>query len=455
MINSKKIKIYSILFIAILTTSLALPTTPSHAWGSRPTCGSAPGYSNCACQVTCKPKITECSKGGCECQSNKETPIDIQHITDEFIQHRKWLIKVVWEAHVLPSMMLMTEQISAVAMQQMLIVGTFFDAKHQLESQRLLQELQAQAHKDYHPSKGMCEFGTNTRSLAASSRNSDLTQIAIAARATQRNLLNGDGMGGNGRRGDSKTRLAEFKSTYCNKADYGNGRPLHCNATNPKRINRDIDFTAAMDQKNTLKIDFSKPSGTTDEADILALSTNLYGQNLLPYISENKLALNDGRVIRKGTFAYMQLRALMAKRSVAQAAFAAQAAMKSQGTKSVAPYMQAILEEMGITDKDALEMVGNRPSYEAQMRLLTKTLYQTPNFYTELYDKPTNIDRKIVSMQAVDLMQRRDVYRSNLRREAIEAVWLETALSDLEEEVKNDIRQTSSNNQILDIKGLE
>jgi hypothetical protein len=58
-------------------------------------------------------------------------------------------------------------------------------------------------------------------------------------------------------------------------------------------------------------------------------------------------------------------------------------------------------------------------------------------------------------MQAVDLMQRRDVYRSNLRREAIEAVWLETALSDLEEEVKNDIRQTSSDNQILDIKGLD
>jgi hypothetical protein len=456
-IKKSSIRILTILFI-ISGTLIIFPSLSESK--IKYTCGSAPAtdgkyYSNCACGFTCEAKITECSKGSCECQSNKDTPITIKHITDEFIQHRKWLIKVLWEAHVLPSMMLMTEQISAVAMQQMLILGTLFDAKHQLESQRLLQDLQAQAHKDYQPSKGMCQFGTNTRSLAASDRNVDLTQIAIASRATQRNLLNGEGISGGGPRNDSKNRLVQFKSTYCNKADYGNGMGLLCKTTNVDRINRDIDFTAAMDQESTLEIDFSDSETTANEADVMALSANLYGHELFPYIYEGRLALRDGRVIRKGTFAYMKIRALMAKRSVAQAAFAAQAAMKSQGTKSVAPYMQAILEEMGIKEEDAIEMVGDRPSYEAQMTLLTKTLYQTPQFYTELYDKPTNIDRKIVSMQAVNLMQRRDAYRSNLRREAIEAVWLETALSDLEEEVKNNIYETASDNKIIDINGLD
>ena len=129
--------------------------------------------------------------------------------------------------------------------------------------------------------------------------------------------------------------------------------------------------------------------------------------------------------------------------------------MKSKGTSEVQPYMQAIVEEMGLSEAEALKFINERPSYYAQMGLLTKTLYQNPTFYTDLYDKPVNIDRKIVSMQALEIMQRRDMYRSNLRREAIEAVWLEGALETLEDDVDNRIAETYQENGTLNLKGLD
>ncbi len=412
-------------------------------------------HSSCKCDYTCKPKIKECSKEACECQSKQDTPVTTQLITDEFIQHREWIVKSVWEAHLLPAMLMMTEQISAVAMHQMFAVGALFDAKHQLETQRIIETMQAEAHKKYQPDETLCQVGTNTRSLAASDRNADLTQFSLAKVMLGRGLLNGDGISGGGPRDDVRSRMANFKENYCNEADFGNGMGNLCDVSNPARINRDIDFVMAVDQEKTLNIDFSEPEAETDETDVVALAYNLYGQRLFPYLQGDKIALPDGRLITEGAYVYMDMRALLAKRSVAQAAFAAQAAMRSEGTEDVKPYLSAILTEMGIPEAEVDTIIGERPSYNAQMELLTKTLYQTPNFYAELYGKPANIDRKIASMQAVGLMQRRDMYRSSLRREAIEAVLLEGALEDLEAKVRNDISATLANNPVLNIEGLE
>ena len=60
---------------------------------------------------------------------------------------------------------LMANQLTAVMTQQVFAIGKLFDAKHQLETQRLLQQKYARAHKDYHPSEQMCEIGTFSRDL--------------------------------------------------------------------------------------------------------------------------------------------------------------------------------------------------------------------------------------------------------------------------------------------------
>ena len=107
------------------------------------------------------------------------------------------------------------------------------------------------------------------------------------------------------------------------------------------------------------------------------------------------------------------------------------------------------MKEMGIQDEDEIKAyLGERPSYYAQMEVLTKKLYQNPVFYTELYDKPANVERKTVAMQAIELMQRRDMYRSVLRSEATLSVMLETALAEQDQEkVTNEINRLAEDGE--------
>ncbi|HPD83029.1 MAG TPA: hypothetical protein PLK85_04345 [Alphaproteobacteria bacterium] len=445
--TAKNIKILSLIALVIGFSSYALLNNPrkAEALFGGPIC--------CPCP-TCRDALVECSRDVCACQSNAETTVTIRHITDEFIQQREWLIKVFWEAHLLPAMMFMTEQLTAVMTQQMMILGTLIDAKHQLESQRILQELQAQAHKDYQPSEGMCRFGTNTRALAASDRNATLTQIAISSHGTQRDLLSGDSISAGGQRDYTRSRLDQFKNKYCNAADFGNGMTRVCNSSGSTQINRDINYTNTVDQKQTLEIDFSLNNVTPDEEDILALSNNLYGNDVLPRIPEDKMALSNGTIIPKGAFPYMKMRSLVAHKNLTLSAYAAQVGRKSQGTDTVEPYIQAYLENMGLTTTDIAELIGPRPSYDAQMEFLTKTLYQTPNYYTELYDKPVNVERKIAAQSAIDLMQRRDTYRDSVITKAIISGYLDTILLKAEEAERSRREGMKSKNPLLSIPAL-
>lgn len=450
----KKYILSKILMCSIMTLLFMVPlsmtlTINSNTATAAPVCTSC-----CQCGCTCKPKVTNCSVSACECQSNADTPVTIKHVTDEFIKHREWLIKILWEAHVLPAMMLMTEQISAFSMKQMLMIGSLFDAKHQLETQQLLEQMQAQAHKDYQPSEGMCRFGSTAKSLAASDRNADFTQTAIATRAVQRNLLNGDVISSGDQRDESRSRFNQFVKTYCNPLDFGRGMDLVCNGSTAKRFNKDVNYTQTIDNANTIEMDLTKGTSTEDQEDVFALAANLYGHKTFPYIPEWQFDEKYNNRLVRAVNVFMKMRALTAKRSVAESAFAAQAAMRAQGEKDVFPYMEAFFKEMGIEDDQIKQVLNERPSYFAQMEMLSKTLYQTPEFYTELYDKPTNIDRKNVAMQAIGSIQRRDMYLSQLRSEAIASVWLETALKDMEELYVNESNPMKANSKPLNLPGL-
>lgn len=185
-----------------------------------------PAYAGCGCG-SCFDEVDGC-KSHCVCTSKNETAKTVKHLKDEFVKHREWLVKVVFEQNLLPALMLFAEQMTAMAMHQVMAVGTFLDAKHQLETQRLFQELTARAHKDYQPSEGMCAFGTNVRSLAASDRNTDLSTVAVSNRVLQRELLSGDAVAGAGRSSDYLSRIAQFRELYCNKDDNGKGLGLFC-----------------------------------------------------------------------------------------------------------------------------------------------------------------------------------------------------------------------------------
>lgn len=116
-------------------------------------------------------------------------------------------------------------------------------------------------------------------------------------------------------------------------------------------------------------------------------------------------------------------------------------------------HMKALLREFGMTpidmngdgdttdavdmtvDEQIDEMLGERPSYYAQMEVLTKKIYQSPDFYTNLYDKPANVERIGVSLDAIAVMNQRDRFDSLLRREMLASVLLEEELAPHAEEV--------------------
>jgi hypothetical protein len=131
------------------------------------------------------------------------TQTSIQNrVTTEFTTLETWYISVLWEDNILPAMMLFTDQMSAIATYQTGIIGTFFDAKNQMETQRSLQKIKARAHKDYHPSEGMCTFGSSIKSLAASERKSELTAHVMSQRFQDRMLGNTNTAGAKGPLGD-------------------------------------------------------------------------------------------------------------------------------------------------------------------------------------------------------------------------------------------------------------
>lgn len=380
----------------------------------------------------------------------------------------------------------MAAEISAVMSMQTFIIGTFFDAKIQLTTQRKLQELQARAHKDYHPSDQMCRIGTFMRSVAHTESKSEVDKKAL-----NRMLLNQYlGVQNSAAAGTSTisdpAKASVFKRKYCDPKDAGGALEQVCEdadigaAVDVARRNKDIDYSRTLALPLTLDINFTDTTATNDEEDIVALSKNLYFPNAFRF--------SDGGTINSRINPHYDSRSFAAKMTVAHSTFINIVGMKAsaaEGTPTTATatspspgqmgtgstsedtgglitpvrttrdaptvlaedsgwaYMKALIREFGVTsDAEIDQILGVRPSYYAQMEVLTKKIYQHPNFYTNLYDKPANVQRIGASIDAITVMNQRDRYESLLRHEMLSAVLLEEELKRSVEEVNAQIEES-------------
>lgn len=388
----------------------------------------------------CEAQCSQCSECPARIIANHERIR--AHVTAEFVKHRNWIVGEYFTNYIRPALAIMTSQLTTIGIQQVQIIGSFFDAKHQLETQRLFQTMTAQAHKDYHPSEGLCVIGTNSRSLANSYKRAEMAQLSLSQRMMDRQLGSGSSISSQGGAEDKKNRLEKFISTYCNPNDHAGGLFAICNgasAANRERENLDINYTKTLGGRLTVGLDpIEEGSTTPSEEDIYALSANLFANDTLPIIPAAVLVDNDGTPNSNVNY-LLDIRALAAKRSVAQNSFAAIAGMKSQGDGEAGPFLKAVLEEVGIDARDIEERLGKNPSYHAQMEILTKDIYQQPTFYTNLYDKPVNVERKSAALLALELMQDRDIYNSLLRSEAVLATLIEVMLEAEHERISNEL----------------
>ncbi len=373
-------------------------------------------------------------------------PVINDHVTEEFEEHRTWFVSIFFEDNLLPAMMLMAEQLTAVAMQQAQMIGALLDAKHQLETQRLLQQLQARAHKDYQPSVGMCEFGSAVKSLAASERKSEYSAVLMGQRSMDRQLGNANSSATYGNDLDKETRLTQFKAKFCDPKDNNNGLGLMCTTPGAKkdRYNKDIDYTRTIDFPYTLDVDFTNGGAATDhEEEVMALASNLYAHDVFARPNAKLLQTDPDGTPTNMQKKYLDMRSIVAKRNVAENSYNAIVGMKSAGEPESKDFLIAMLDGLGVEGVDAITLIGENPSYYAQMEMLTKKIYQNPEFYTNLYDKPANVERKGVSLQAIGLMQKFDMFKSYLRSEASLSILLELAVMDLQEEIENEINPLS------------
>lgn len=389
---------------------------------------------------------------------------DVTQLFQQNFNDQKTWLNNFWDSNILPSLKGMADELSATAMYQAFVVGTFFDAKAQLETQQSLQKIKARAHKDYHPSTGMCKFGSVSQSLSASERKGELNALVLERRSRDRDLGNVSALSAFGELADVTSRIDYFKQTYCNPADHNGQLDVMCaydsdgdgsvdgvGGTDPNRLNKDIDFVRTLDAPWTIKVDFSDTTNADDETDIVALANNLYGYDILGYLSalahkDEDDADGQPKISDAKKRDYLRARSLLAKRSVAENSFNAMVALKSEGTEGAKDYIISVMEGLGVgsdeadaaKQKQAIEtLIGEKPSYYAQMEVLTKKLYQNPEFYTNLYDKPANVQRKEVALQAIALMQKFDMFKSYLRSEASLAVLLETALMQQQSAIEN------------------
>lgn len=412
-----------------------------------------------------------------------------RYLDREFQRLQNFVAQRVWAQGVLPVIMDMATEITMVAMYQTMIIGMFIDAENQLTAQRLLQEMQAETHKRYHPSIGVCEFGSVSKSLGATEIRSEAFAVVLSKRSIDRQMGMGATSGSTGGLFDKKNRMLHFGQVFCNEKDRASspeynrinvaagvpsipvpvatGLTTLCAATNwdagfdaeeRARLDKDIDYFLLMDQPWTMNIDFTNNSIQTasisneDEEHVLAMNSNLFAHELFPRIPANALQNKPREGISPIQRTFMDMRSIIAKRSVAENSFYSIAALKSEGYRrtdpasgdltvpSAKPYMAHVMEDLGVPAAEVDNIIGDNPSYFAQMEILTKKLYQSPHFYTNLYDKPANVERKAVALQAVKLMQKFDMLRSFLRNEATVSVLLEVAVVDLQNEIEDQIK---------------
>ena len=343
----------------------------------------------------------------------------------------------------------LTEYLSAYGLYQVEMVGSFFDAKNQLETSRLIFKLQAEAHKDYHVGESFCWIGTNARSLAASESRSRLNMLAMSKIAMDHQLGKQSTSSAHDDVGDKTGRWHQFVDTFCDQRDNGwtgagTGLERACDrdgagpvvvfgAMNRSRVNIDLDYTKLIEIPRTLNINFTNAAATLDEESVLAMSSNLYG-NIVPSRSIEYSKMKDYNAARS---LYLDQRTIVARRGIAQNSFNAIVAMKSAGTSgattggNTAAYMAAIFQELmpgGTPDAEIFEVLGENPSYYAQLEALSKKIYENPKFFAKLYDTPANVERKGVAMKAIELMVDRALFESELRQEMLLSTMLSTEL---------------------------
>lgn len=328
------------------------------------------------------------------------------HITQGFNDLQNWMISVYFQQNLLVSHQLSTSQQDATAMKQLEAEALMSDADGVVDNARRLQSIDVALHNEFNPSEELCAVGTNTRALFAADVTAQMNHEILANRAAQRFLRYGDSVSLDGETSDRRSRIGQFLTTFCSQDEAGGAFKGRCTGTRP---GADIDIVGTLLKPSTLSIDYTDNEVSADEANIMALQTNLFGSQLTEKIPTSLLVDSRGNVSSDAKELILDERALAANYMVAMAPFTKLAGLKSMGPPEGYEFLKAVMEDSGIPESEIESTLKGRPSYYATMEILGQTMYESSDFYVSLGDEPANINRRIVGMQAINIMQMADL----------------------------------------------
>lgn len=427
-------------FLVLLISAFILP----------PSLASA-AATNAASETTCTPKILVDPAFGCgdiEIDFNQNTAKDfittgnpmsfldfkgccscddvIKTTQGMFDGHRQnyWMSKLGGEKFT-PQMALGTDEHTAHELVKGALSGNLLDAMTRLKFLDTQKQAASAVLVESKSSEGLCRMASLAQSIAANDQRRKVNQLVFSEIGLAR---------ANGKQGsisardtvtDTNERLNVFKGEFCRGSDFNNGLTEFCGLTLSRfsqgnkqflQQNADINFAESFALRPNLNIDFidndkAQNTLTMDEQTMIAMSYNLYRNDpVAPRFAEGDIDSID----------YMRnFRSKLAMQSLVQNSFYAQVAERSAGSGKAVPSMQALVRELGAKSLPA------NPSYYQQMQFLTKDLYKNSNFYGTLMEGKTNVARQSAFMDAVDLMQDRDIYLSSLRTELLLASLVE------------------------------
>lgn len=311
--------------------------------------------------------------------------------------------------------------------------GTFLDASIFNDTLKDMGIVNAQTIQAYTPSEQICKIGTLSTALSASEAKMDNDRLVLSEGGLAKNLGRKSSISAAGGGQENEARLKEFVDRFCDLQGNNNGMSEICQSATPVadvQHNRDIDYTRLMGNGVTINADLTDASLTQDEASVIALSHYLYGHR------QPSKRISMGEIIDSpgGEKLYSEYRSVVARRAAAQNSYNTLAAMKMAGSGSSEAYIKDVLKYIGISGADADVFLGAKThpdfgavksSYNAQMNLLTKQIYQDPSFYANLMDSKANVKRTSAALQGIGLMQQRDTYKSMARSEMLAALFVE------------------------------
>ena len=357
-------------------------------------------------------------------------------LRNQLTTHQNWMNNNWWTGNVEPALKKLADEFRNATMLQTLTFGSYLDAQNLMGATRALQESTTNTLKNYTPSDTICKFGTLSRSLALSQSKGKANQLVLSKRSLNRQMGQAEMASSGGQQQDRSARLEQFRKDYCDPQDFGTGMKEMCSApaASDTRHNIDINYTRAVDTKTTLDIDLTDTTSTNDEKDIIALANNLYAHQVFNRINAEALKNTSQKDLQS---TYLDQRSIIAKRSVAENSFTEIVGQKSKGSTGSRAYFLKVLESLGLETADAEKYLGAAPSYDAQMEVLTKKLYQDPAFYANLMDSPANVNRQYAALQSFGLMQKRDIFETVARSEMLMSLLLEMEISKYQDNIQN------------------